>query len=214
VKLLRLLAAQLFAATFVLAALSGPAHADTPESDAQLALEWQTAWDTYKFYDSTPPPLPGSGRSRAKSSISITIDAPIERVFSLYSNINNHVGMHSFLKRVVTHKDWYRSRTRYINFTAVEEIPYEGAIVVSNTHAQQRINRDEFFYETDTWSLPNVVTHQKIVFEKRPGGKTEVTENLTFDADTSLIDFVVANGTASHEVNQAALKQAIESGEL
>jgi hypothetical protein len=213
VKLLRLLAAQLFAAAFVLTALSAPAHADTPESDAQIALEWQAAWDTYKFYDSTPP-LPGSGRSRAKSSISITIDAPVKRVFSLYSNINNHVGMHSFLKRVITHKDWSKGHTRNINFTAIEEIPYEGAIVISKTHAQQRINRDKLYYETDTWSLPNVVTHQKIVFEKRPGGKTEVTELLTFDADTSLIDFVVANGTSSHEVNQAALKQAIESGEL
>jgi hypothetical protein len=214
VKLLRLLAAQLFAAVFVLTALSAPAHADTPESDAQIALEWQDAWDTYRFADSTPPPLPGSGRSRAKSSISITIDAPVKHVFSLYSNINNHVGMHSFLKRVVTHKDWTKGRTRTIDFTAIEEIPYEGAIVISKTHAQQRINRDKLYYETDTWSLPNVVTHQKIVFEKRPGGKTEVTELLTFEADTSLIDFVVENGTASHEVNQAALKQAIESGEL
>ncbi|MDP9848867.1 SRPBCC family protein [Streptosporangium lutulentum] len=213
-KILRRHAIQLFAATFVLSALSSPAQADTPESDAQLALEWQTAWDTYRFYDSTPPPHPGSGQSRAESSISITINAPIEAVFAKYSNINNHVGMHSFLKRVVTHKDWSKGRTRSVNFTAIEEIPYEGATVVNKTHAQQRINRDKFFYETDTWSLPNVVTHQKIVFEKRSGGKTEVTEHLTFDADTSLIDFVVANGVSSHEVTQAALKQAIESGEL
>lgn len=211
-KHLRLLAAQLFAMALVITVFSSPAHADTT-SDAQLAAEWQTAWDTHKFYDRTPP-LPDSGRSRATSSISITINAPAAKVFPAYSNIDNHVGMHSFLKRVVTHKDWFKYGKRHINFTAVEEIPYEGAIVTSNTHAQQRINADDLYYETDTWSLPGVVTHQKIVFTKLAGGKTKVTEYLTFDADTSLIDFVVANGVASHEVTQAGLKQAIESGSI
>ncbi|MBB2912019.1 hypothetical protein FHS43_003299 [Streptosporangium becharense] len=213
-KLLRVLAAQLFAAAFVLTALSAPAHAGTADTDPVLAAEWQTTWDTYRFSDASPPPLPGSGRERVKTSISIEIAAPAEQVFTAYSNINNHLGMHSFLKRVVTHKDWCRDDTRYINFTAVEEIPYQGQIVVSNTHAQQRIHQDELYYETDTWSQPNVVTHQKIVFTPLDGGRTKVTEHLTFDADTSLIDFAVTNGVASHEVTQAALKQAIESGEL
>ncbi|WP_030923322.1 hypothetical protein [Streptosporangium amethystogenes] len=212
-KHLRLLAAQLFAAALVITVFSSPASADTPAGDTQLAAEWQTAWDTQKFYDTTPPAA-GSGRSRAQSSISITINASAKKVFAAYSNINNHVGMHSFLKRVVTHKDWFKNGKRHINFTAVEEIPYEGAIVTSNTHAQQRINADALCYETDTWSLPGVVTHQKIVFTKLTSGKTEVTEYLTFDADTSLIDFVVANGVASHEVTQAGLKQAIESGSI
>ncbi|GAA4210624.1 hypothetical protein GCM10022252_78640 [Streptosporangium oxazolinicum] len=212
-KHLRLLATQLLAAALVLTAFSGPARAETPESDPQLAAEWQTAWDTYKFYKNTPP-LPGSGRSRAKDSISITINAPVKHVFSAYSNINNHLGMHSFLKRVVTHKDWSQAGKRYINFTAVEEIPYEGSIVVSNTHAQQRIDKAGLYYETDTWSLPNVVTHQKIVFKKLTPGKTQVTEYLTFDADDTLIDFALANGVASHEATQAALKQAIENGDL
>ena len=90
--------------------------------------------------------------------------------------------MHSFLKRVVTHKDWYKNGRRHINFTAVEEIPYEGAIVVNNTHAQQRIDSSGLRYETDTWSLPGVFTHQKIVFKKLTSGKTKVTEHLTFDA--------------------------------
>ncbi|MDP9869486.1 MULTISPECIES: SRPBCC family protein [Streptosporangium] len=213
-KFLRLLAAQLFAAMFLLAAFSGPARADTPQSDAELAAEWQAAWDTYRFYDSAPPPSPGSGQSREKAMISVEIDAPVEQVFDKYSNINNHIGMHSFLKRVVTHNDRLQAGTRYIDFTAIEEIPYEGAIVTSKTHAQQRIDRAALKYETDTWSLPGVVTHQKIVFEEVDGGKTRVTEQLVFDADTSLIDFVVTNGVASHQATQAALKQAIESGQL
>lgn len=212
-KLLRLFAAPLFAAALVLTAFSGPVHADVPESDAELAAEWQAAWDTYRFYDSTPP-LPGSGRSRDKACISIEIDAPVEHVFAAYSDINHHIGMHSFLKRVVTHDDRSQAGTRTINFTAIEEIPYQGTIVTSNTHAQQRIDHDGLRYETDTWSLPGVVTHQKILFKKLANGKTAVTEYLVFDADTSLIDFVVTNGVASHEQTQAALKQAIESGEL
>ncbi|WP_031157809.1 hypothetical protein [Streptosporangium roseum] len=212
-KLLRLLATPLFAAALVLTAFSGPARADVPESDAELAVEWQAAWDTHRFYDSTPP-LPGSGRSRDTARISIEIDAPVERVFAAYSDINHHIGMHSFLKRVVTHDDRSQDGTRTIDFTAIEEIPYEGAIVTSKTHAQQRIDHAGLRYETDTWSLPGVVTHQKILFKERDNGKTEVIERLTFDADTSLIDFVVTNGVASHEQTQAALKQAIESGEL
>ncbi|WP_326824983.1 hypothetical protein [Streptosporangium sp. NBC_01756] len=212
-KLLRLLAAPLFAAALVLTTFSGPVHADVPESDAELAVEWQAAWDTYRFYDSTPP-LPGSGRSRDKARISIEIDAPVEHVFAAYSDINHHIGMHSFLKRVVTHDDRSQACIRTINFTAVEEIPYQGTIVTSNTHAQQRIDHDGLRYETDTWSLPGVVTHQKILFDELANGKTAVTEYLVFDADTSLIDFVVTNGVASHEATQAALKQAIESGEL
>ncbi|MEV4183514.1 SRPBCC family protein [Streptosporangium canum] len=213
-KLLRLLATPLFAAALVLTAFSGPARADVPESDAELAVEWQAAWDTYRFYDSTPPPLPGSGRSRDKARISIEIDAPVEHVFAAYSDINHHIGMHSFLKRVVTHGDRSQGGTRTIDFTAIEEIPYQGTIVTSKTHAQQRIDHAGLRYETDTWSLPGVVTHQKILFKELDNGKTEVTEHLTFDADTSLIDFVVTNGVASHEQTQAALKQAIESGEL
>ncbi|MCW2879401.1 MAG: hypothetical protein JWQ95_3501 [Sphaerisporangium sp.] len=212
-KLLRRLAAPLFAATFLLTAFTSPVRADTPESDAELALQWQNAWDTYKFYD-TSPPRPDSGVSRDKAQISIDINAPVGHVFAAYSNINNHIGRHSFLKRLVTHKDWSWEDTRYVNFTAIEEIPYQGAIFTSKTHAQQRVHQDDLYYETDTWSLPNVVTHQKIVFKKLDDGSTRVTERLTFDADTSLIDFVVTNGVASHQQTQLGLKEGIEIGEL
>ncbi|XVQ86921.1 hypothetical protein ACQP2K_05725 [Microbispora siamensis] len=216
-KILRVAAAPMFAAAFVLAALSAPANADTTagttESDAEIAQEWQTVWDTYHFTDTTPP-APGSGRSRVTNSISVVINRPTVPVFRKYSDFNNHIGKNPFLKRVVTHKEWRAGDTTYRNLTAIEEIPYEGAIVVSKTHAQQRLHPKKLYYETDSWSEPNVVTHQKIVFTRLPGGKTQVTEELTFEADSSLIDFVAANGTASHQQLQAALKQAIESGEL
>jgi hypothetical protein len=212
-KLLRLLAAPFLVAAVMVTALSAPASADTAETDAEIAAQWQTAWDTYDFTDVTPP-LPGSGRSRVKTSITVEIDAPIKNVFAAYSNINNHIGRAAFLKRVVTHDTYFSCGLRYNDFTAIEDIPFEGTVVSLKTHAQQRIDRDDYSYETDTWSEPNVVTHQKIVFEKVSGGKTEVTERLTFDADASLIDFVVQNGVASHQQTQSALKQAIESGQL
>ncbi|MEN3534718.1 hypothetical protein AAH991_06370 [Microbispora sp. ZYX-F-249] len=220
-KILRVAAAPMFAAAFLLATLSAPANADTTtgtttgttESDAEIAQEWQTAWDTYKFSDTTPP-APDSGRSRVTNSISVDIDAPMPGTFYKYSDFNNHMGRNPFLKRVITHKQWTEPPALYRNLTAIEEIPYEGMIVVSKTHAQQRLHADGFYYETDSWSEPNVVTHQKITFTPMSNGKTRVTENLTFEADTALIDFVAANGTASHQQLQAALKQAIESGEL
>ncbi|MEV6982745.1 hypothetical protein AB0M95_16000 [Sphaerisporangium sp. NPDC051017] len=212
-NLLRLLATPLLAASLVLAAFTVPVHADTADGDAELALQWQDAWDTYKFYDTTPP-APESGRSRATADISIEISAPVKRVFEKYSNFNNHIGMHPFLKRIVTHREWCRHGTRYVNLTAVDEIPYNGAIVLSNAHAQQRIHEEDLYYETDTWSLPGIVTHQKIVFKRLSSGKTKVTEHLVFDADTSLIDLVVTSGVSSHQQTQRGLKTAIERGDI
>ncbi len=214
-KLLRLFTAPLLAAALVATAFSGPARAGTPETDAQLAAEWQAAWDFYKFYQCASAPLPITGRSQVKRDISIEIAAPIEHVFTAYSNVNNHVGLHSFLKRVVTHKDRVQDDTRYIDFTAIEEIPVvAGLPVTSKTHAQQRIHHSGYYYETDSWSLPNVVTHQKIVFADLGDGRTRVTEHLTFEASILLIDFTVTNGVSSHQETQAGLKKAIENGDL
>ncbi|MDF2707486.1 MAG: hypothetical protein K0R62_3138 [Nonomuraea muscovyensis] len=210
---LRLAAAPLLAGAFLVSAASGPATADTAQTDAELAAEWQAAWDTHAFHDTTPP-APDSGRSRAVSEISIEIDRPIQQVFAAYSDLDNHIGPNPFLKRVVTHEDRRLADTRYVNLTAIEEIPYQGTIVTNKVHAQQRLNPASFSYETDTWSEPAVVTHQKISFRVLAPGKTVVTESLTFDADATLIDFVAANGTAAHQQTQAALKQAIESGTI
>ncbi|MFC4588391.1 hypothetical protein [Sphaerisporangium corydalis] len=213
-NLLRLLAVQASAAALVLVAVPVAAHADTPPTDAQLAAAWKTALDTYKFTVTPPPPAPGSGRSRAKGTISIVINAPITHVFPVYSNFKNHLGLHSFLKRIVTHKTGVAGGKTYNNFTAIEDIPFEGAIVTNYTHAQQRIDVKGLRYETDTWSLPSVFTHQKIVFKKLSGNKTQITEQLIFDTDTSLIDVALESGVSSHKATQAGLKAAIESGAL
>lgn len=211
-KFLRLLTAPVFAAALLLTALTGPARADT---DPVLALQWQLAWNTYAFYQHLTAPLPVNGRTAQSRDISVDIDAPLDHVFAAYSDINHHLGRASFLKRVVTHADYVQDDVRYINFTAVEDIPVVAGIpVTANTHAQQRIHAADHFYETDTWTLPNVVTHQKIEFTDLGGGRTRVTEHLTFEASVLLIDFTVTNGVSSHQATQAGLKAAIENGEL
>src|SRR4051812_14770373 len=88
-QLARILAA-LFAAALLLPGMSVPAHADTFETDAQLAAEWQAAWDFYKFYQVATAPLPYTGRSRVEREISIDITAPRDHVFEVYSNFANH----------------------------------------------------------------------------------------------------------------------------
>lgn len=202
----------LLAAALILTGLSGPARAD---EDPVLAKHWQYAWDFYRFYECITKPLPWTGRDRADREISIEIDAPAAEVFATYSDVNNHLGAHSFLKRVVTHKDWTDGGVRNVNFTAVEDVPVVGDIPLTiNTHAQQRIHLNELYYETDTWTLPNVVTHQKIVFTAVDADTTKVTEYLAFESNILLLDFTATNGVASHVALQSGLKAAIESGAL
>ncbi|MEU4830891.1 SRPBCC family protein [Streptosporangium sp. NPDC023615] len=210
-RLLRLLVAPLSAALLLLTVLPAPAQAET---DPLAAARWQAAWDTYRFYECLTAPLPITGRSRVERDISIDIDAPAEQVFDAYSDIENHLGIHPFLRRVLTHRDRTENGVRLVDLTAVEDVPVAGVPVSSETHAQQRLHRDELFYETDTWTLPNVVTHQRISFEDLGDGRTRVTEHLVFEASVLLIDFTVTNGVSSHRRTQAGLKEAIESGEL
>ncbi|MFC6085782.1 SRPBCC family protein [Sphaerisporangium aureirubrum] len=153
-------------------------------------------------------------RRRVTHELSFEVGAPLSRVFAAYSDVGNHLGKHSFLRRIITHRDWYEDDTRHVDFTAVERIPVAGVPVTSRTHARQRIHPAEFFYETDTRSAPGVVTHQKVVFLDLGDGRTGVTEHLTFEANSLLIGFAVTMGVAAHKETQAALKKALENGEL
>ncbi|GAA0969483.1 hypothetical protein GCM10009555_016700 [Acrocarpospora macrocephala] len=208
-RLLRLLSAPLLALSLVLSVMGTAAQADT---DAQLAQQWQYAWNTYKFYQ-VADPLP-DGRARKSQSISIVINAPRTRVFKAYSNFENHIGANPFLERVVTHSDKTKHGVRTKNLTAIEVIPVEPDPITLNTHAQQRINLDNYCYEVDSWSTGNIVTHQKIVFENLGGSRTRVTEHLTFETTQDLIDFTLSQGVLAHQGIQQGLKQRIESGAL
>jgi hypothetical protein len=192
------------------------ARADVPETDAQLAAEWQYAWDFYKFYQVLTNPLPITGRSSVSQDISIDINAPRQHVFDVYSNFNNHLGRAAFLVRNVYHSVTVAGGIQTNDLTAIEDIPLPvvGIVTSDKTHAQQRIHLNDYYYETDSWTLPNVVTHQKIVFDDLGGGVTRVTEHLTFEASILLIDYTVTNGVSSHQQTQAGLKAAIESGAL
>jgi hypothetical protein len=209
----------LSALAFLAAFTSSPprAHADDvlqQLTDAELAVEWQAAWTTYRFTQTLRKRLPFALCCSVTRTISIEIDAPIDHVFSVYSDIDNHVGRHSFLKRVVTHQEYERDGVHVRNFTALEDVPLGGVPVELHTHAQQRIHEDGYFYESDSFDLPDVVTHQLVVFEDLGDGRTRVTERLTFETNPLLIDFTVDNGVEAHEATMQGLKEAIESGEL
>jgi hypothetical protein len=207
-RLPRLLGAPLLALSLVLSVMSTSAQADT---DAQLALQWHFAWNNYKF-GQVLNPLPPD-RARRSQSISIVIDAPRARVLKAYSNFENHIGANPFLQRVVTHSDTTRQGVRTKNLTAIEVIPLDPPLTL-NTHAQQRINLSKFFYDVDSWSTGNIVTHQKIVFESLGAKRTRVTENLTFETPLELIDYTLTQGVLAHQGIQQGLKQRIESGDL
>ncbi len=192
------------------------AHAQTLDTvtDAELAVEWQVAWTTYHFDQTLKQRSPLALCCSVTRTLSIEIDAPIDHVFAVYSDIDNHVGRHSFLRRVVTHAEYESDGVHVRNFTALEDVPIAGVPVELHTHAQQRIHEDGYFYESDSFDLPDVVTHQLVVFEDLGDGRTRVTERLVFETNALLIDFTVTNGVEAHEATMAGLKEAIESGEL
>jgi hypothetical protein len=194
------------------------AHAQTsaldPLTDAELAVEWQAASATYHFTESLRQRLPFALCCSVTKTLSIEIDAPIDHVFAIYSDVDNHVGRHSFLRRVVTHEEYEDGDVHVRNFTALEDVPIAGIPVELHTHAQQRIHEDAYFYESDSFDLPDVVTHQLVVFEDLGDGRTRVTEHLVFETNVLLINFTVTNGVDAHEATMQGLKEAIESGEL
>jgi hypothetical protein len=208
--------AAILAALLVCFGSASSAEAQTLEdlTDAGLALEWQGALVAYHFTETLRTRAPFAFCCSVQRTLSIEIDAPIDHVFAVYSDFDNHVGQHSFLKRVVTHEEYESDGVHVRNFTALEDVPLAGVPVELHTHAQQRVHEDAYFYESDSFDLPDVVTHQLVVFEDLGDGRTRVTERLTFETNLLLIDFTVANGVSAHEATMQGLKAAIESGAL
>lgn len=206
----------LLAAIFASVAIAPPARADalTNLTNAQLAAEWQIAWTVYRFYQRLPPPGPLSLRRQVHRTLTIDIDVDIDHVFEVYSDIDNHIGRHSFLKGVVTHEERVEGDVHIRNFTAIEDVPLVGVPVRLHTHAQQRTYEDQYYYEADSYDAPDVITHQVITFADLGGGRTRVTESLVFETNAALIDFTVSNGVSAHEVNMQRLKADLEAGVL
>ncbi|AYF77269.1 hypothetical protein D7D52_29470 [Nocardia yunnanensis] len=196
------------------AAGSAVARADAGPScveyDNEYKLEWQASWAIYEAEQQNP----ADGRAVSYAELPVTIAAPLDKVWSVYTDVRNGIGRHSFLKDVIVHRVCDADGDRVTNFTALEDIPMGPVTFPGHTQAEQRLHPDEHYYTADSWDVPNVTTHQLITFTDNGDGTTTVDEQLTFVADQALIDFTATNGVAAHWASQQAVKEDIENGTL
>ncbi|MEU1428448.1 hypothetical protein ACFRAQ_08585 [Nocardia sp. NPDC056611] len=196
------------------AAVSAVARADTApsciESENDYKLEWQLSWSIYEAEQRNP----ADARAVREVDLPITIDAPLDKVWSVYTDFRNGLGRHSFLKDIIVHRTCDEDGVRVTDFTALEDIPMGPITFPGHTQAEQRLYPDQNYYTSDTWDIPNVTTHQVVTFTDNGDGTTTVNEHLTFVADQPLIDFTADNGVAAHLASQEAVKADIENGTL
>ena len=182
------------------------AHAQTHADEVAL---WNASWAQYQSLESVP--LAARGYVSRSQDLTVVIEAPVERVFRFYSNVDNALGLHPFLKAVIPIRFEESRGTPIYDFIADEDIPLaDGTLFHGVTVAQQRLHPREHDYDVDSYDVPGVVTHQHVTFRRVPGG-TEVTEHLVFEAPLQYIDQTVQGGVYAHTVVQAGLKAKIES---
>lgn len=192
-------------AVAVSVAFVGTAKAQSA-ADVQL---WDTSWAQYQFLESIP--LPVRQYVTAQSELTIVINAPVKKVFDIYSNVGNAMGIHPFLVGITPIR---HTCTQY-DFIAYENIPLpDGTVFPGVTIAQQNFHREQNYYDADSFDIPGIVTHQHITFTKVKGGGTSVTEHLTFEAPQAYIDLTQQGGTYAHYLVQLGIKAKIESGAL
>jgi uncharacterized membrane protein len=178
-------------------------------SSSSVDTEWEISWAAYQAEER----LAGSLLETVEVTLPITIDAPLDHVFPVYSNLNSSLGRHPFLMDVLDHRSYTEDGAAVREFIAIEGVPAGSASIPARTVGQQRVYAADHRYTTETWSAPGVITQQEITFSEE-AGSTTVTEHLTFKAPALLIDFTVQNGTSSHIENQQVLKRDIENGTL
>lgn len=186
---------------------SAPLCTDTPNA---YTAEWQSGWAAYEAAQGSS----SSGQSSRTVDLPITIDAPLDKVWTVYSNLRNDIGRHPFLQDLITHRTCTGNGTETIDFTALENVPMGSADYPAKTQAEQRRYPADHYYLSDSYDEPGVITHQKVTFTDNGDGTTSVNEHLTFIANPLLIDYTVDNGVSSHQAYQAALKRDIENGTL
>ncbi|WP_345348764.1 SRPBCC family protein [Rhodococcus olei] len=174
-----------------------------------MGVEWNASWAAYQIEASHA----AAALTTVDVTLPVTIDAPIDRVFPAYSNLENSLGRHPFLRDVLSHRRYTEGGADVWEFIALEDIPAGSVSIPGRTVGQQRTYAAEHWYSTDTWDMPGVITHQKVTFAQ-DGDATTVTEHLTFSAPAILIDYTVKNGVSSHIENQQAMKRDIENGTL
>ncbi len=209
----KVLAACVLATTGILMGSTGTAGAESVSSSSasssSVDAEWESSWAAYQFEKS----LAGSALKTVTVDLPVTIDAPVDRVFPVYSNLSNSLGRHPFLKDVLDHRRYTEGGADVWEFIALEDVPAGSLSIPGRTVGQQRVYAADHWYSTDTWDMPGVITHQEVTFTEN-GGATTVTEHLTFSAPAVLIDYTVQNGVSSHIENQQAMKRDIENGTL
>lgn len=189
------------------AAVSGSANAQTASSNVAI---WNNGWAQYQALESIP--LASRGYVTASQDLSIFINAPLNTVYKIYSNVNNAIGLHPFLKSIVPVRRTEVNDVPAYDFIAYEDIPLpDGTIFHGVTIAEQRFYRENRYYDADSFDVPGIVTHQHITFVSVAGG-TQVTEHLTFEAPPLYIDQTVQGGVYAHSLVQNGLKARIESG--
>ncbi len=203
------------AVAFVMAMGASTAYAPgaRAETQQQYVELWDSTWATYQAEEAIP--LPERGVDVQSQSISIVIDAPLDDVFAIYANVYNAIGINPDLDSIVAIRHTYDGGLPTFNFVAVESIPLGGGVILqADTVAQYRFDEWQHFYDSDSYDVPGIITHQHITFTAVDWWHTQVTENLTFEAPPVYITETVEGGVYAHELIQAGFKAAIESGAL
>jgi hypothetical protein len=183
------------------------------ETEQEYVALWDSTWATYLAEEAIP--LPERGVDVESASISIVINAPVDDVYAVYSNVYNAVGINPDLDSVVPIHYTFAGGIPTFDFIAVESIPLGGGVVLQeDTVAQYRFHDDEHFYDADSYDVPGIITHQHVVFVAIDCAHTQVTEYLTFEAPPIYIAETAEGGVFAHEQIQAGFKAAIESGTL
>jgi hypothetical protein len=184
-------------------------HAGAQSQADNVAL-WNASWAQYQSLESVP--LAARGYVAAAQDLRIVINAPLRQVYRIYSDVNNALGLHPFLKSIVPVQRGEVYEVPTYDFIADEDIPLpDGTVFHGVTVAQQRFYSKAHYYDVDSYDVPGIVTHQRITFTRVPGG-TEVREHLTFEAPPQYIAQAVQGGVYAHALVQNGIKTRIESG--
>ncbi|AYF72965.1 hypothetical protein D7D52_02760 [Nocardia yunnanensis] len=186
---------------------SAPTCTESPNS---YTAGWQVGWAKYQAATKSP----SSGTSSRTADLPITINAPLAKVWTVYSNLRNDIGRHPFLKDIILHRTCTDGVTTTNDFTALENVPMGSVDYPAKTQAEQILYPVEHYYTTNSYDDPGVITQQKITFVDNGNGTTTVNEHIVFTTNPLLLSFTADNGISSHQAYQAALKRDIENGTL
>ena len=181
-------------------------------TDEVYAAHFAQAWAAYTAQTASDPPDRKTSRSREQRTLRIEIDAPVDEVFAVFSDVHQHFGLHPLLRHVVTHALIDDDSRRERRFTAVEDVPVGfGVVVPIETHAVTRIDAARHRYTTESWTDPATITRQIFVFTDVGDGVTRVDETITFEAPLVLMPTAVDGGFGAHTRFMTAAKQRIEA---